>query len=314
MQATLLWSLWQAILLPIAVGFTRRGQQRFVEWVTGLALNVEEHTITQSLIGLDRTQDWRALESFAESGAWNLRCLHWGLAHRLDRRPDRAWHGYRVWGSDDTKVHRCSPDVWGTCTFHEYTARCPNRASTVRAHNWVVCGALLQEPDKPGWFLPISGRLYFRRSQLPSGPEGIVAFRTKCELAVDLLREPARIIPGKHLGVLDGGYALESVVRPLVLPADGSPRVDFLTRLRRDARLFALPVQERPAGKRGPKPVWGPRLEPPRRGGRWKAQWQLGTALVYGRQRKIRWKEIVCLGHVLGHERPVKAIVAYVEG
>ena len=37
MQATLLWSLWQAILLPIAVGFTRRGQQRFVEWVTGLA-------------------------------------------------------------------------------------------------------------------------------------------------------------------------------------------------------------------------------------------------------------------------------------
>ena len=27
MQATLLWSLWQAILLPIAVGFTRRGQQ-----------------------------------------------------------------------------------------------------------------------------------------------------------------------------------------------------------------------------------------------------------------------------------------------
>jgi len=31
-------------------------------------------------------------------------------------------------------------------------------------------------------------------------------------------------------------------VRPLVLPEDGKPRVDFLTRLRRDARLFALPL------------------------------------------------------------------------
>ena len=67
-------------------------------------------------------------------------------------------------------------------------------------------------------------------------------------------------------------------------------------------------------GKRGPKPKWGPRLEPPRRGGRWKAKWQVGTAFVYGRQRKIRWKEIVCLWRVLGWEVPVKAIVASVEG
>src|SRR5262249_25160899 len=148
--------------------------------------------------------------------------------------------------------------VWGTCTFHEYTARCPNRATTVRAHNWVVLGSLLHEPEKPGWFLPISGRLYFSQSQLPLGRDGIEPFRTKCELAVELFREQARTIPGKPLGVFDGGYALESVVRPLVLPADGSPRVEILTRLRRDARLFDLPPQERPAGKRGPKPVWGP--------------------------------------------------------
>ena len=76
---------------------------------------------------------------------------------------------------------------------------------------------MLHEPEKPAWFLPISGRLYFRQSQLPIGPDGIVAFQTKCELAVELLREQARIIKGKHLAVFDGGYALESVVRPLVI-------------------------------------------------------------------------------------------------
>ena len=46
----------------------------------------------------------------------------------------------------------------------------------------------------------------------------------------------------------------------------------------------------------------------------WNATWQVGTAFVYGRQREIRWKEIVCLWRVLGWEVPVKAVVAEVEG
>ena len=121
----------------------------------------------------------------------------------------------------------------------------------------MVLGALLHEPEKPGWFLPVSGRLYFRQSQLPTRPgeAGTTEpFRTKCELAVELLREQARMIPGRHLGVFDGGYALESVVRPLVLPDGGAARVDFLTRLRRDAQLFALPLpaERRPGGSGGP--------------------------------------------------------------
>ena len=48
MQATLLWFLWQDLLQPFRPAFTNRGFPRFVQWVTGLVLNVEEHTITQS--------------------------------------------------------------------------------------------------------------------------------------------------------------------------------------------------------------------------------------------------------------------------
>src|SRR4051795_8734965 len=187
-QATLVWSLWQRLLQPFASAFTRPGHRRFVEWVTALALNVEEHTITQSVLAIERTADWKALESFAEYGAWQADAVTSILTRLIDDAPGRTWHGYRVSAVDDTKVHRNSEGVWGTCTFHEYTARCPNRASTVRAHNWVVLGALLQNPDQPAWFLPISGRLYFRKSQLPrrsasAGPKE--AFRTKCERAVE---------------------------------------------------------------------------------------------------------------------------------
>src|SRR4051812_8720278 len=135
--------LWQAQLDPYAPCFTRPGFRDFAIWGTGLALNVEEHTITQSLVALDRPQDWKALEAFAEHGAWDEPRVERTNARALEDAPGRIWHGFRVWAGDDTKVHRSSPDVWGTCTFHEYTARCPNRAATVRAHNWVVLGALV---------------------------------------------------------------------------------------------------------------------------------------------------------------------------
>jgi hypothetical protein len=311
MQATELWSHWQALLEPFADAFTYPGFQRFSEWVTGLVLNTEEHTITQSLIGLDRPGDWKALESFAEYGHWDQDAVERAAARLLDQAPDRLWHGYRVWAGDDSKAHRTSKKVWGTCTFHEYSARCPNRAATVRAHNWVVVGALLPRPSQPAWFLPHTGRLYFRKSQLPAGE----TFRTKCELLVDLLRREAAHVPdGEHLGVFDGAFAVASVVRPLTRPQEPEhQRVEFLTRLRGDARLYALPV-EPPEGKPGPKPKWGKRLQPPRCGGRWPGPWQEGEAWIYGKWRKVRWKEVVCLWRVAGPQVKAKAVVAEVEG
>jgi hypothetical protein len=316
-QATLVWTLWQALLQQFAWAFTRPGFRRFAEWVTALALNVEEHTITQSVTAIERVADWKALETFAEYGAWRAEYVASSLTRLVEKAPGRVWYGDHVSAVDDTKVHRSGEHVWGTCTFHEYTARCPNRAATVRAHNWVVLGALLESPDQPAWFLPISGRLYFRKSQLPlrSGSRYLTEpFRTKCELAVELLREQARIVKGLHLGVFDGGFALRSVVRPLVSPEDGSPRIEFLTRLRHDARLYALPPTERREGQRGPMPKWGKKLPPPRQGGRWTRWWQQGDAFLYGRRREVLWKEVRCLWWVSGHQVPVKAVVAKGEG
>jgi DDE superfamily endonuclease len=310
MQAKPVWSLWQELALRAAAGFTEPGRRRFVEWVTGLALNDEEHTITQSLLGLGRAHDWKALETFAETGAWDQRFLAWTTTRLLDTLPDRRWFGYHVCAVDDTKVHRNSKEVWGTWTFHEYTARAPNRARTVRAHNWVVLGALQPRDQEPAWFLPIDGRLYFRQSQLPAGER----FRTKNELLVELVRQQAATQPGPLLAVFDGAFAVANVVRPLACPpTPGSERIDFVTRLRPDSRLCALPELPQP-GQRGPHRKWGRPLPPPRHGGRWPGKWQEGRAYLYGRWRQVRWKEIVCQWRVAGHQVPVKAVVAQVEG
>jgi hypothetical protein len=67
---------------------------------------------------------------------------------------------------------------------------------------------LLENPGKPAWFLPISGRLSFRKGQLPrQSPDSDrkEPFRTRCELAVELIREQARITGGPHLAAFDGG-------------------------------------------------------------------------------------------------------------
>jgi hypothetical protein len=84
--------------------------------------------------------------------------------------------------------------------------------------------------------------------------------------------------------------------------------------LRHDAALHALPPSERKKGQRGPTPKWGKRLSPPGQGGRWAGQWQQGVAFVYGRDRQVRYKEVLCQWRVLGHDAVVKAVVAQVEG
>ena len=272
---------------PFASAFTRPSHRRFVEWVTALALNVEEHTITQSVTAIERVADWKALESFAEYGVWKPEIRHQQPARNSSTRLPAA--SGTATGSRPSMTPRSiasGEHVWGTCTFHEYTARCPNRATTVRAHNWVVLGALLQNDGQPAWYpadlraallpqvataLPAPASPGPRRRSAPSA-----SWPSSCSGS-----RPGSA-DGPHLGVFDGGYALKNVVRPLVMPEEGLPRIEFLTRLRHDARLYALPPTKRPKGKRGRTPEVGQEAVPAPPGG------PLARGLAEGRGLHLR--------------------------
>jgi len=209
---------------------------------------------------------------------------------------------------DDTKVHRTSKDVWGTCTFYEYTARCPNRAQTVRAHNWVVAGALL--PGKPWQCLLTAGRLYFRESQVPAGER----FVKKTDQLVALVEEMATTLRMAVLGVFDGAYAMETVIRPCLNPPQGRRRIDFVTRLRKDARLYH-PLEFQKKNPQGGRPrKWGRRMAAPQNHEQWDVDWQPGRAFIYGRIRSFRYKRVLCQWAVSGPEHLVYAYVFEVEG
>jgi DDE superfamily endonuclease len=305
-DATQLWGWWQSLLSAFADVFTRPGWVRFVQWVTGMVLCWEEHTLTQILTALGLESRWRVLEHFAEYGAWDRAAVERQTLRLIEQERPARWGQYHPVALDDTKLHRTSAHVWGTCTFHESRARSPNRAETVRAHNWVVLGRLV--PGRPWTYLPHAARLYCRQRQLPSGER----FQTKTALAVELLHQANAASAAPILGVFDGAYAVETVVAPCLHHRAGERRLEILTRLRADARLSHA-VRPTCRGK-GRRPLWGPRLAAPQHHIYWAAPWQKGRAWVYGRTRTFRYKQMRCRWAVSGPQLPVHVVVVEMTG
>jgi hypothetical protein len=297
---------WQRLLAPFALVLTQPGYARFAQWVTGTVLGCEEHTITQILTGMGLEDRWRVAEHFAEYGAFRRDAVERQTRRVIEAEVGPRFGGYRAVAVDDTKCHRTSNNVWGVCTFHEPAGRSPNRASTVRAHNWVVAGDLV--PGTPWTYLPHTSRLYFREAQLPAGE----VFVTKTASAAAMLRAADADSPAPILGVFDGAYATATVIGPCLDPGNGR-RIDVVTRLRFDARLYR-PLEPTSGRRRGRPRQWGDRLPAPEGHGRWGVRWQDGEAYVYGRRRKIRVKERGCRWSVTGPAEPVRAFVAAVEG
>jgi hypothetical protein len=301
-------SAWQSLLSEFREVFTLGGWARFAQWATGTVLCAEEHTITQILTGLGLESQWRNVEHFAEYGSWDREAVERQLMRVVEQEHAARWGGYHPVAIDDTKEHRTSADVWGTCTFHESGARSPNRATTVRAHNWVVMGDLA--PGKPWTYMPLAARLYFRKSQLPVG-EG---FRTKTAMAVEMLRVVDGESEAPVLAAFDGAYAMKTVIEPCLTPPPGGRRINFVTRLRKDARLYE-PLQASSKNPKGGRPrKWGKRLPSPQEHEKWKVNWQVGRAYVYGRVRTFRYKCLPCCWSVSGPHEIMHAYVFEVPG
>jgi DDE superfamily endonuclease len=305
-QATQLWAWWVSLLSAFAPVFTRPGWGRFVQWVTGMVLCCEEHTLTQILTALGLESRWRVLEHCAEYGAWDREAVERRLLRLIEQERPMRWGRYQPVALDDTKRHRTSKKVWGTCTFHEASARSPNRAETVRAHNWVEMGDLV--PGRPWTYLPLAARLYCRQSQLPAGE----TFRPKTALAVELWRQADAESAAPILAVFDGASAVGTVVEPCLAPQAGPRRTEIVTRLRTDARLSLPVVTSRRAKGRPPK--WGPRVAAPQQHLYWPVGWQRSRAWVYGRLRQCRYKQLRCRWAVSGPHIPVHVLVVHMAG
>src|SRR5262245_65635670 len=188
---------------------------------------------------------------------------------------------------DDTPTERYGRHVQGAGVHHNPTPG-PAGSPYVYGHVWVVLGLLATHPAWGVIALPLLARLYVRQKNLGGiDPGHRPPFRTKLELAVDLLRWAVLWLShwGKALWVVaDGAYAKAAFLKPM-----RALGVTVVSRLRQDAarRTVAGP---RPPGQRGPQRRYGEqRIELAKRAGQ-RRGWTTGTFELYGKSMVKRYK------------------------
>jgi hypothetical protein len=190
---------------------------------------------------------------------------------------------------DDTPTRRYGPHVQGAGVHHNPTPG-PAGSPYVYGHVFVVLGLLLTHPAWGVLALPLLSRLYVRKKDLPGiGPKHRPAFRTKLEMAVELLRWAKPLLGswGRPLWVVaDGAYATKQFLEPAI-----GLGMTVVSRLRCDAALRSVPP-EIPEGRRGrgrPR-IYGPdRISLAKRGGQ-RRGWTTGEFTLYGESVTKRYK------------------------
>jgi DDE superfamily endonuclease len=188
---------------------------------------------------------------------------------------------------DDTPTRRYGPHVQGAGIHHNPTPG-PAGSPYVYGHVFVVLALLVAHPAWGVVALPLLARLYVRKVDLPAiDPKHRPAFRTKLELAVELLRWAKPWLDLLDLPiwvVADGAYANKEFLKPA--KALG---MTVVSRLRKDAALRSVPGP-RPAGKRGRPRTYGPDvIDLAKRGGQ-RRGWSTETLTPYGVATVKRYK------------------------
>ena len=193
--------------------------------------------------------DWDRFYELLQSIGKNSASLMLPIVMVAVRKFDPGEQGHWTLAIDDSPTKRFGRCVEAANIHHNPTPG-PGDGDWLYGHNWVCLAMLMGHPLFGVMALPLLSLLYVRKVDIEELEQRYDwRFRTKHELALDLCKQAMRTLRalGSRAGcivVFDGAYAAGPLVRPLI--ADGAIVV---TRLRRDAKLFDLPVNK--SGQRG---------------------------------------------------------------
>ena len=259
---------WLVLLFLGAV--LARGRRTVTSWIRAAKLSDQFRPCYATIAAAGRKADAIASRLWATA------------VHGLVRDADRL-----TLALDDTPTQRYGPHVQGAGIHHNPTPG-PAGSPYVYGHVWVVLGLLARHPTWGVIALPLLARLYVRKKDLMGiPPKHRSAFRTKLELAVELLEWAARSLKplGKPLwAVVDGAYAKA----PFLAPAKALG-FTVVSRLRKDAALGSVPGP-RPPGQRGRPRIYGAdRFDLAKRAGQ-RRGWSTGVFTLYGESIEKKYK------------------------
>lgn len=199
--------------------------------------------------------DWDCFYDCLQSVGRNVTPLLLPLLIYIVKKFDPGAGGVWKFVADDSPTQRYGRCVEAANVHHNPTPG-PADGPWLYGHNWVTLALLLPHSLFGMIALPLLSRLYVRQVDVPKlSAKYAWEFRTKPQLALEQLVEVMEKLRalGSQAGfvvVFDGAYAVRDLIRELL--ARGAVVV---TRLRRDAKLFDLPVKE--PKRRGRPRIYG---------------------------------------------------------
>jgi len=180
---------------------------------------------------------------------------------------------------DETLSRHSGPKVFGRCCHRDPVLSTKKCAQYSFGHKWTVMAVRFHWPWlKRPWSLPCLMMLWVSEKQCPNFG---VRHRTPIKLTMIMLHLLRQWFPDrKFIIVGDGGFASIELAQFIAK----KPWIQLVSRLRRDAQLFAeVSVQS----KRGRRRIKGKRLLSPQQLAAEKnVQWTKTTVLWYGAQLK----------------------------
>ena len=242
--------------------------------------------------------DWDRFYECLQSVGRNAAALLLPLVIGMVKRFDPGEGGYWKIAVDDSPTKRFGRCVEAANVHHNPTPG-PADGPWLYGHNWVCLAMLIRHSLFGLIALPLLSRLYVRQVDVPKLPTRYNwKFRTKHQLALELLGQVMGMLKalGSKAGflvVFDGAYAARELIRSLM--ARGAVVV---TRLRCDAKLFDLPVNE--PGRRGRPRIYGQnRLSLAKRAGH-REGWQTIRYASRGAMVEGRCKTFLATSQLVG--------------
>jgi len=314
MDATSLVSAWNALVIQLTCVFTEPTAHVWRQIALGWVLHRGPATVTGMYRTLGDLADrhWTVYEKFFYRAAWSLEALSLRLIGQVvypllaasgvsDPKTGRPVADLNL---DDTTAARCGKHVAHAGWFKDASASASHRGTVIHwAHNWIVGAITLRLPAWPlvRWALPVLFSLYRKRFDC----DRTHPFRTRQALAAQMVQGIVGAIPQVQWRIAaDGQYATRELVAGL------PPGVNLVSRLRRDAALYELPLARRRPGQRGAPRKKGRRLPSPEVMARRRKQgWKTITVQHQGRTVKRRVLGITCLWYHVCREAPIRLVI-----
>lgn len=268
---------WQQWVDWLAAGLHGRNRWRLSLIMMGIIFARGRRTVTTWLRAVGITDEFADYYYFLQPVGRKAKMLAQRLLALL---LVRLVTGDRVlFAVDDSPTKRYGPKVQGAGIHHNPTPG-PADQKYLYGHIWVTISLVIRHRRWHTIGLPLLGLMYVRAKDVIKIPAKYHwEFKTKLKLAAEQVLKFAELAKtaGKTVwAVADGAYAKRPFLKPL-----RAAGVVVVSRLRKDARLWDVPVPPKRRGRGQPRKYGTKRIHLQRRG-RHPVGWETIECFAYG--------------------------------